>query len=63
MTWLDIQTMPVAYGGVGLLVDGREVDIYRVSDAVVWDVATGLSVEVVSWRRQIFHTVRQSLAE
>jgi hypothetical protein len=50
--------MPKGYTGIGLLGGGRELDIYRVSAAEVFDAATGMPVLVVSWRRQGFHTAR-----
>ena len=54
----DIHTMPVCQCAVGLLADDRELDIYRVSDVLIWDVTTASAVEPVSWKRASFHTAR-----
>jgi hypothetical protein len=59
MTWSAIETMPEGYTGLGRLGDDREVDIYRVSDRQTLDAASGLPVDVVSWKRHSFHTVRE----
>jgi hypothetical protein len=45
--------MPVGYSGVGLLQDDREVDIYRVSEKIIWDTSTGLEVEPISWSKRL----------
>ena len=58
MTWLAIESMPEGYTGLGLLDDGREIEIYRVSGVLTVDAATGLPVSAISWQRHSFHTVR-----
>jgi hypothetical protein len=57
-----LETFRVGYTGVGLFADGRELDIYRASDADILDAATGLKVDPVSWRRHSFHVARSASA-
>lgn len=53
-----LDSLRVGYTGVGLLPDGREVDIYRASEIDIFDAATGLKVEPLGWHRHGFHVAR-----
>ena len=44
MSWSGTESLPLGHTVIGLLEDGREIDIYRVSADQAWDVTTAMPV-------------------